>query len=74
MHGNNIEKFTGKTVEQCKEICSAMSNCVAFEFGVAYGGGGEYQAGDCQPQSSANSADCDGFSFNLDLYVKDSEV
>ena len=74
VHGNNIEKFTGKTVEQCKEICSAMSNCVAFEFGVAYGGGGEYQAGDCQPQSSANSADCDGFSFNLDLYVKDSEV
>ena len=38
MNGKNILKFTGKTVEQCKEICSAMSNCVAFEFGVAYGG------------------------------------
>jgi hypothetical protein len=74
VHGNNIEKFTGKTVEQCKEICSAMSNCVAFEFGVAYDGGVGYQAGDCQPQSSANSADCDGFYHNLDLYVKDSEV
>ena len=71
VNGNNIEKHTGKTVEQCKEICSAMSNCVAFEFGVAYGGGGGYQAGDCQPQSSANRGSCDGSYHNLDLYVKD---
>ena len=69
--GHNIIKFTGKTVEQCKEICSAMSNCVAFEFGVAYGGAGGYQAGDCQPQSSANRGSCDGSYHNLDLYVKD---
>ena len=69
--GHNIVKFTGKTVEQCKEICSAMSNCVAFEFGVAYGGGGGYQAGDCQPQSSANRGSCSGSYYNLDLYVKD---
>ena len=67
--GHNIVKFTGKTVEQCKEICSAMSNCVAFEFGVAYGGGGGYQPGDCQPQSSA-SRNCNGYWYNLDLYVK----
>jgi hypothetical protein len=69
--GHNIVKFTGKTVEQCKEICSAMSNCVAFEFGVAYGGAGGYQAGDCQPQSSANRGSCSGSYYNLDLYVKD---
>ena len=68
--GHNIVKFTGKTVEQCKEICSAMSNCDAFEFGVAYGGAGGYQAGDCQPQSSANRDGCDGSYHNLDLYVK----
>ena len=68
--GHNIIKFTGKTVEQCKEICSVMSNCDAFEFGVAYGGAGGYQAGDCQPQSSANRAGCDGSYYNLDLYVK----
>jgi hypothetical protein len=72
--GYNIIKHAGKTVEQCKEICSAMSNCVAFEFGVAYGGGGGYQAGDCQPQSSANPAGCDGSYHNLDLYVKDPSV
>jgi hypothetical protein len=69
--GHNIVKFTGKTVEQCKEICSAMSNCDAFEFGVAYGGAGGYQAGDCQPQSSANRGSCSGSYYNLDLYVKD---
>ena len=68
--GHNIVKFTGKTVEQCKEICSAMSNCDAFEFGVAYGGAGGYQAGDCQPQSSANRGSCSGSYYNLDLYVK----
>ena len=72
--GHNIIKHAGKTVEQCKEICSAMSNCVAFEFGVAYGGGGECQAGDCQPQSIANPAGCDGSYHNLDLYVKDPSV
>ena len=70
VNGKNIVKFTGKTVEQCKEICSAMSNCVAFEFGVAYGGAGGYQAGDCQPQSSANQGSCSGSYYNLDLYVK----
>ena len=69
--GHNIVKFTGKTVEQCKEICSTMSNCDAFEFGVAYGGAGGYQAGDCQPQSSANRGSCSGSYYNLDLYVKD---
>ena len=72
--GHNIEKHTGKTVEQCKEICSAMSNCDAFEFGVAYGGAGGYQAGDCQPQSSANRGSCSGSYYNLDLYVKNEVV
>jgi len=77
VYEQNIIKFAGKTVDQCKEICSAMANCVAFEFGVAYGGGGLYQAGDCQPQSStyhASQSDCDGSYHNLDLYVKDPSV
>ena len=65
VNGMNILKFTGKTVEQCKEICSAMSNCVAFEFGVAYGGArGNYQPGDCQPQSSTSRSGCDAGFFN----------
>ena len=70
MHGSNIIKYSGKTVEECREICSAMSDCVAFEFGVAYSESGDYQAGDCNPQSSADRANCDGSEHNLDLYVK----
>ena len=60
VNGNNIEMHHGKTVEQCKQICSAMPHCLAFEFGVAHGGGGGYQPGDCQPQSSA-SRNCNGY-------------
>ena len=51
-----------------------MSNCFAFEFGVAYGRGGGYQAGDCQPKSSANRGSCSGSYHNLDLYVKNEVV
>ena len=36
-----------------------------------YGGeDGHYKSGDCQLQSSADKTDCDGSSFNLDLYIK----
>ena len=68
---HNIELHAGKTVAECAAICDANALCLAFEYGVDYGGDGEYEAGDCQEQSSAEVTDCDGASYNLDLYVKD---
>ena len=34
----NIEKFPGKTIEECEDICHSMPDCVAFEYGVYDGG------------------------------------
>ena len=56
---------------ECAAICDANALCLAFEYGVDYGGDGEYEAGDCQEQSSAVLNGCDGAHHNLDLYVKD---
>ena len=50
---HNIELHAGKTVAECAAICDANALCLAFEYGVDYGGDGEYEAGDCQEQSSA---------------------
>ena len=68
---HNIELHAGKTVAECAAICDANALCVAFEYGVDYGGDGDYEAGDCQEQSSAVLNGCDGAHHNLDLYVKD---
>lgn len=70
VHGHNIVKHQKKTVLECKRICDADDKCVAFEYGVNYGGKGGYKPGDCQPQSKAESEDCDGAYHNLDLYIK----
>ena len=50
--GQNIEALRGKTVAECASICDANALCLAFEYGIDYGGGGEYEARDCQEQSS----------------------
>ena len=47
-----------------------MPNCVAFEFGVDYGGAGAYNPGDCQPNDSVDHTGCNGCVQNLDLYIK----
>jgi hypothetical protein len=71
VHGNNIELHKRKTVAECAAICDANPSCLAFEYGVEYGGSnGNYEAGDCQEQSSAEVTDCSGTYYNLDLYVK----
>jgi len=70
VNGHNIVKHTGKSLAQCEHICDGMPNCAAFEFGVSHGGSGGYQPGDCQPQSSASYAGCDGGRHNVDLYIK----
>ena len=70
MNYHNIKTYPGKSVDECKVLCSANDKCLAFEYGVAYGGPGVYKPKDCQLQSSSNSDDCDGGYHNLDLYVK----
>lgn len=72
VNGHNIVKYTDKTVLECQVLCTENEDCMAFEYGVAYGGrGGEYQPRDCQLQDSADRIACDGSYHNLDLYVKD---
>ena len=74
IYGHNLYLENDKTVEECKEICNNDPECLAFEYGVAYGNpDGSYIAGDCQPQSTAGPLlPCsDEYCFNLDLYIKE---
>ena len=57
------------SVEQCKEWCDSVPKCVAFEYGVAYGGSGRYKPRDCHLQSSKVLHGCDAAHHNLDVYV-----
>lgn len=70
VNGANIVKTTMRTVAECAEECDENEDCVAFEYGVNYGGDA-YAPYDCQLQSSADSKDCKGGELNLDLYVFD---
>merc|ERR1719461_2381928 len=62
--------YKDKSVAECKALCDADDRCLAFEYGVAYGGEGVFKPRDCQLQSSSNRAGCSGGHHNLDLYVK----
>ena len=64
----NIQLITGRTVAECAALCDAEASCKGFEFGVAYGGSGTYNPGDCQLSSSVDTAGCDGAFHNLDFY------
>jgi hypothetical protein len=69
--GYNMEKVPEQTVLECKQRCDKEPRCLAFEYGVDYGGSGPYKAGDCQMQnSSTHTAGCNGSYYNLDLYIK----
>ena len=72
VNGNNIVKYTGKSVSSCKDLCSARPDCFAFEYGVSYDGSGPYEPKDCQLKSSSDKTGCDGSYYNLDLYIRDS--
>lgn len=68
---NDIELYSSKSVTECAEICSADPQCRGFEYGVDHGGQGiRYSSGDCQPQSSSDTTDCDGLYWNVDFYEK----
>ena len=58
------------SVDDCKIKCNERDDCLAFEYGVSYGGSGNYNPKDCQLQSSINKVGCDATHHNLDLYVK----
>ena len=71
VNGQNIVLYTDKSPDECATLCDEYGiNCEAFEYGVDYGGNGNYNARDCQLQSSADFNNCDGYDHNLDLYVK----
>ena len=59
------------SVEECKTKCNEEASCLAFEYGVPYGGSGnEFKPKDCHLQSGADPKGCDAVHYNLDLYVK----
>ena len=71
--GHNIQKLNNKTLDECKAICSEMSDCLGFEYGVEPpdpAWSGSYEPGDCNPQSSSTldlfGQDC----ATLDFYEK----
>ena len=69
--GKNISLIPNKTVEECAALCDADDKCLAFEYGVSYGGSHtKFKPGDCHQQSGNNPAGCDGGYYNLDLYIK----
>ena len=57
-------------LKECKIKCNERVDCLAFEYGVSYGGRGDYHPEDCLLQSGTNKDGCDGTYYNLDLYVK----
>ena len=68
--GHNIVLYPNLSVEECKMKCNEDTKCLAFEYGVSYGGKGNYKAKDCNLQNGKNKAGCNGAYHNLDLYVK----
>jgi len=70
VNGANLVKHDDKSVEECADLCDKRDDCVAFEYGVNYGGSGRYKARDCQLQSSDDYKGCSGIHHNLDLYIK----
>ena len=69
--GHNMKTIPEQTVDECKVLCDADPKCKAFEYGVEYGG--EFRKPrECGLQSGDNDAGCDGFKYNMDLYIKKS--
>uniref|UniRef100_A0A7S1B9H0 subtilisin n=2 Tax=Corethron hystrix TaxID=216773 RepID=A0A7S1B9H0_9STRA len=68
VNGKNIKLYKNKSVRECASICDNTPTCKGFEYGVAYGGRGRYVPGDCQPQSSSDTRNCNGGYHNLDFY------
>ena len=70
VNGENIVKYPNLSVDDCKIRCNERDDCVAFEYGVSYGGSGNYNPRDCNLQSGSDKSGCNAGHHNLDLYVK----
>ena len=68
--GHNLVRYGDKSISECKALCSARVDCLAFEYGVGYGGSGDIDPNDCLLQDSADKSGCNGIHWNADLYVK----
>jgi len=72
IQGSNIETREGYSLEQCKDLCDATSECLAFEFYHDYGKSDGRKAGECtlnNKDEASSTSYCS--SRNLDLYIKD---
>lgn len=77
VNGGNIVKFEYRTVEQCKEICNAMSNCEGFEFfqySEASSNDSNFKLGDCQPQDNDMTRGCNWEYHQLQFWKKGAET
>merc|ERR1711935_156754 len=74
-YGGNYDLRSGQTVSSCAEICSDDAACVSFEMfreqsGTMSIGSHAMTDGDCYLQSDSNHEGCEGFLYNVDLFVK----
>ena len=72
VNGHNIVTYRDSSIDECKEKCNKRRDCLAFEYGVNYGGPGTYHPRDCVLNSGRTNANCGGY-HNLDLYIKRSK-
>ena len=70
VNGHNLRHAGHKSLADCRAECNNEGFCVAFEYGVAYGGSGARKPGDCILQDHTDNYDCDGSHHNTDLYLK----
>jgi len=71
VNGYNIVRYADKSITECADLCDTIYNCLGFEYGVDHGiVTDRYNPRDCQPQSSSNTAGCNGVYWNLDFYKR----
>lgn len=70
--GNNIEKHTDKTAQECADLCTNHgSDCLGFEYGrPTQGSNPGWNPRDCQLQRSADIGTCNGAKWKMDFYTR----
>ena len=63
--------YSNKSIAECKSLCSARVDCLAFEYGVQSGGIESIpKPKDCRLLNDGEKSGCNGNSWKTDLYVK----